>query len=87
MSEADALRFHHPFENVTPLSAGSEAVPEVGFRSYDQARRFIRMKLTKADEALPVRLQDDASRFREALNGNFPLYSLDFFLWNSGHSF
>ena len=83
--EADALRLHHPINHASTGTAGPEAVPEVLFRGDDQAGIFIVVKNAKADEVLPVGFQDDAPRFREALDGDFPLQSLDFFLWNTGH--
>ena len=44
--EAHRLRLHHPIDHGTPDAAGPEAVPEVLFGGYDQARIFIRMKGT-----------------------------------------
>ena len=86
MPKADALRLHHPIDHRPTGTAGSKAVPEVLFRCDDQTGIFIVVKNAKADEVLPVRLQGDAPRFREALDGDFPLQSLDLFRGNSGPS-
>jgi hypothetical protein len=73
MTEAHALRLHHPVDHRAAGLAGSEAVPQVLLRRDDQRRLTVVMEGAQAEKVRTVPPPLDAARLDQALQADLLL--------------
>jgi hypothetical protein len=87
VTEAHALRAHHPVDGSSSRAARSETVPEIFSWTDDQRWIVVVVEGAEADEVRAVPFQFHAARLGQAFEGDFALEPLDLLLRDSRHRF